>query len=352
MNFVNETPLEAGWTVGIGRDDRETLMVAVKATFDFPQKGGRPELSAEQLPLVEADEFTGEPGLSAPLRETDYSRYKPHCDVLLIGNAYAPGGRPTDQVEVSMVVGPIEKSFRVVGDRFWLQTMLGGHVSAPRLFDVMPISYDNAFGGVDDSDPENVMTFMPNPVGRGYHPRKKDYDQKPLPNTEELYQTIKSPKGGYQPMSFGPIGRAWSPRLSFTGTYDQEWTENRAPYWPHDFDCRYFQCAPQDQQMPYPRGSEHIYLKNLSPRGDIHFTLSADPIPVLVIPHREDACQLEANVDTIVLEPEHERFTMTWRAVLPLKRDAFELKEVVVDKRLAEHQAKQEFEYRCRTCGA
>ncbi len=52
MNFVNETGLEAGWNVGLGREGRETLMVAVKATFDFPQNGGRPLRSQKQLPLV------------------------------------------------------------------------------------------------------------------------------------------------------------------------------------------------------------------------------------------------------------------------------------------------------------
>ncbi|MCK7582586.1 MAG: DUF2169 domain-containing protein [Chromatiales bacterium] len=54
------------------------------------------ELHDEQLPLVMADTFTGEPGLSAPVYEVDFAPRKHRCDVLLVGSAHAPGGRPAD----------------------------------------------------------------------------------------------------------------------------------------------------------------------------------------------------------------------------------------------------------------
>jgi len=65
MNFVNETKFEADWTLGFEPDGRELLVVAIKATFQIPKNGDEPELAEEQVPLTEADEFTGEPGFSA-----------------------------------------------------------------------------------------------------------------------------------------------------------------------------------------------------------------------------------------------------------------------------------------------
>ena len=83
MDFVNETKVEAGWTLGFEPDGRELLVVAIKATFKIPKFGDEPELAENQVPLTAADEFTGEPGYSATLYETDYAHRKPFCDVLL-----------------------------------------------------------------------------------------------------------------------------------------------------------------------------------------------------------------------------------------------------------------------------
>ena len=149
MDFVNKTKFEAGWTMGFEPDGRELLVVAVKATFTIPENGEVPVLADEQVPLTEADEFTGEPGYSAILYETDYAHRKPYCDVLLNGSAYAPDGKATDKVKVSMQVGKMQKSFNVVGDRVWDRFLLHTSPTLPLEFVSKVISYDVAYGGVD-----------------------------------------------------------------------------------------------------------------------------------------------------------------------------------------------------------
>ncbi|MBN6151684.1 DUF2169 domain-containing protein [Xanthomonas sp. AmX2] len=39
------------------------------------------------------------------------------------------------------------------------------------------------------------------------------------------------------------------------------------PFLPQDFDNRYFQAAPDDQQIPCLRGGEDVLLLNLTPRS-------------------------------------------------------------------------------------
>ena len=56
-------------------------------------------------------------------------------------------------------------------------------------------------------------------------------------------------------MSFGPMGRGWPGRIEYGGTYDQNWIDNIFPFLPPDFDDRYFQMAPPDQQTPAPRAA-------------------------------------------------------------------------------------------------
>jgi len=93
--------------MGMKPDGRELLVVVVKGTFSIPKSPSEvPELAEKQADLVMADEFTGEPGLSAPKYESDFAPFKPRCDVLLNGSAYAPGGQPsqTHQVGVACLV--------------------------------------------------------------------------------------------------------------------------------------------------------------------------------------------------------------------------------------------------------
>src|SRR5215472_1670750 len=281
MEFVNESKVQAGWTLGFGRDGRELLIIAIKATYTLPAMGEDLRLAAEQAKLVLADEFTGEPGLSAPLRETDYAPRKLNCDVVLNGSAYAPGGRPTRVVEVSLRVSSISKSFFVFGDRYWQDFILPP--SGPEAFTKGPISYDRAYGGADknEDEPDRVVTYPENPIGIGYHPirRRSDLVGKLLPNSSEEREPISNAKGRYRPMSFDPVGRNFFPRYKHAGTYDQAWLDNLAPFWPADFSYAYFQCAPHDQQVGFLQGGEEVELRNLTPDGLRSFCLPQQKIP-------------------------------------------------------------------------
>jgi hypothetical protein len=338
MDFVNRTAFQAAWTMGFQPDGREILVIAVKGTFRIPSNGDEAVPAEAQMPLTEADEFTGEPGLSATLYESDYAHKKPFCDVLVNGAAYAPGGSPVDQVDVSLSIGSIHKRFRVVGDRVWRSGILSAEPSWPEPFTRMPISYDCAFGGVDRDagDPERIETFRKNPVGVGYHPLTKGFslNGKPLPNTEASGSPVKNPKGSYQPMSLGPLGRNFESRIPYAGTYNEEWLKSRAPFFPDDFDYRYFQAAPADQWISYPSGGEQVVLENLTPEGRTMFRLPTLRMPVLFLPYTASEKEVEAVIDTVLIEPDEGRVCLTWRVTLPLQQNCFELRQVIVGEQL------------------
>ncbi|KPF67785.1 hypothetical protein IP84_12720 [beta proteobacterium AAP99] len=330
--------------MGFARDGRERLVAIAKATYTLPISDEPPVLLEVQQPLIAEDTFSGEPGQSSPLKETDYAHLKLRCDVVLVGSAYAPGGYPCKTCEVGLQVGRMIKRFRIVGDRRWAESMLTLRSTDPSPFVRMPISYDNAFGGVDRTHEADgkTATFLRNPVGRGFAKHRQAVDGAALPNTEQLGQAVGDPAGEYVPQAFSPIGRSWWPRANFAGTYDQAWIETKAPLWPDDFDERYFQCTPEDQQIDPPVGGETIFLLNLTADGQRRFALPALQMPMTVIPTRGRDLTRHATVDTLVLEPDEGRFTVTWRMVVPMPRSIFDVRELVIGEMSAAwHRARR-----------
>jgi len=334
MRLHNATLMRTGYTMGLQPDGRELLVVVVKGTFSLPGSTHEARLSNEQIPLIEADTFAGEPGLSAPIYETDYAPRKPNAEVLLNGSAYAPGGRATDRVTVRMRVGSVNKSFDVVGNRDWRGGLLGLTASPPEKFTVQPISYAVAFGGTDktSSDPKLQRTYQLNHVGIGYHENTnvQAVVGQPLPRTEETGKPIGSPKGNYRPMAYGPVGRAWQSRVALAGTYDSHWLDSVSPFLPADFRDEYYQSAPTDQQLKEPLAGAEVELTNLTPNGRLTMIVPAIEVPIQFFLRGGKIEVHKPVLDTLFLEPDLKRFTLTWRLSYPLLRSVFDVRETVV----------------------
>jgi len=348
--LTNDTPFEAGWTIGFRQDGRELIVVVVKGTFvlvDGDGRNGEPQLAGEQQSLLMADVFGPDPAFNAPLLENDYCPYKPECDVLLAGAAHSPDGRRVRTLRVDLRVGSVSKSFTVTGPRRWRGGLTGPSAGEPEPMTTQAISYDVAFGGteIDPDRPDRVDTFLDNPVGRGFRKRNLDVAGEPMPVTEDASNPIRDPRRQYRPMALGPLGRSWRPRAKYAGTYDERWATDVAPMLPPDFDLLYFQAAPADQRMPYPRGGEPIHLANLVPvevraEADARSTVPRARVGVMFVPARGKATCVEAPLDTILLEPDQNRFTCSWRASHATVRDAFEIREVVAYVRTPQSDAR------------
>ncbi|RQP25397.1 DUF2169 family type VI secretion system accessory protein [Piscinibacter terrae] len=337
MEMINATRMVAGYSVAVDRHGREQLVVVIKGTFVLPANGQAIRLHDEQLPLVMADTFSGEPGRTAPVQEIDFAPHKPACDVLLVGHARAPQGREVTRLRAGLRVGPMEKSFDVVGDRIWQAGLTGISASAPQPFTEKLVSYDTAFGGTDAGGAQEAMpeTYLPNPVGRGWHHHLRSawVDGKPLPNTEEVGQPVRSPDHPYTPVALGPVGRGWPQRARHAGTYDQAWMDKVFPFLPQDFDERYYQAAPQDQQVPVPAQPMEVVLSGFTADGVRQFVLPHFEAPVSIVPKRSAREDAHARLDTIVFEPDSERFTMSWRLARPLKKSIHEIAQVLVGRK-------------------
>jgi len=334
MHLINATGMQVGYTMATDPSARDHIVVAIKGTFAFPRHDGDVcEIAEEQQPLTTADEFCGAPAYSSVRYETDFALRKLRCDVLLNASAYAPEGHEATKVKVGIKIGRMMKVFDVIGDRMWMGGVFS-RITSPVPFRVMPITYDRAFGGIDnlDSDEATPDAYAVNPVGRGWHRTRNRFRMSgaQAPNTEDPADPVRVPWGNYRPMSLGVVGRSWPQRYRHAGTYDRSWIDNVFPFLPADFNELYFQAAPEDQQIEYPRGGEEIILFNLVPEGRIRFRLPNIKMPVCFF-HKDGSIKDQQGLlDTILIEPDRRRLILTWRASVALKRNVFEIPEAVV----------------------
>jgi hypothetical protein len=314
----NRTPFaaERGWVRD--RDGAEVWLVAVKATFSI-KPDGTAEVAEEQPPVLRLPEHYGEPGKSSVRYDADLVLTKKTTDVIVVGHAHAPEGRPVAQLDVGFRVGPVQKVLRVFGDRMWG----AWGATAPQPFTRMPIVYERAYGGVDPKSetPEKDWDWR-NPVGTGFVAAGSHADGTRLPNIEDPNNLIGSRGDRPAPAGFGVIASHWQPRVGFAGTYDDHWMKTRQPLLAEDMDERWFQSAPADQQAPqFLRGGEPVVLLNLTPGGTLRFGL-----PKLYLGfetrfydgsreiHRKRA------LHSVVLEPDQEtgpRVSLVWHSALP-----------------------------------
>lgn len=330
--------LNANFAVALDVTGREHLVVAAKATWSIPEPGSRPKPLSPQ-PLRDADTFYGKPGESALKCGDDFPRHKPKCDVILDAYAHAPNGRSVTQLTVGLQVGDLRKKLNVVGDRHWTAGVLWAKPSAPIAFTRMPLHYGHAFGGTRQFKRKGqslAEAHSYNPIGQGWGGKNTKYevvDQKQkLPNLEDPKEPVRSPDDEIKPCAFGAISRAWLPRRKYMGSFDEKWRQEVAPFLPDDFDDRFNQIAPEDQQISYPKGGELVQLTNLMKAHPIlAFHLPAlDRVKLHVLRTDYSTEVIDAHADTLFIETEAKQFSVTWRASTPIRRRLQEFDTVAV----------------------
>jgi hypothetical protein len=322
--IYNTTPFAVDAEGLFDADARQHLILMLSATFEV-RAGGDLAPAEKQNPVRETDEYYGEAGQSSLRFGADVALEKSKVDVLINGTAYAPRKAWAEAVQVGVEIGELRKRLIVSGDRFWEF----GAPSSPRLFQTMPIRYERSFGGTTGG--AGARADLRNTVGVGFKgARSADPEvATEVANVEYPDQRISSSRSLPEPAGFGPLCRYWTPRSGFAGTYGEKWLSEEYPLLPADFDVRFFECAPRDQQLPAIEGGELVTLTNLTPEGVWTFRLPRLTIPVRLL-YADRTGSAELKVDTLLIEPDARTFTLTARAKLLFERNRGPLEEVVI----------------------
>jgi hypothetical protein len=344
---VGSKHLAAEVAVALDVSGREFLVIVAKATWSIPEPGARPRPLPPQ-PLAASDQYYGEPGVSAMRYGADMARFKARCDVLFDACAHSPSGQPVHELLVGVEVGDarhggVHKSVRVLGARHWQGAGSRGKFkpSQPEPFTRMPLHHGFAFGGTrwyeqggqKEGGQRLCEAQLANPAGMGFAGPNTLAQMlgEPVPHLEHPGEPVQAPDKAHAPHALSAVGRHWLPRRNWAGTYDQAWQRDVFPLLPLDFDEQFHQCAPLDQQMPYPQGGEQVRLVNLLPgRPDVRFTLPPMPLQVRVLRSDYSTASPQAVVDTLFFQTEERCFSAVWRASVPIKRRIQEIRTIAV----------------------
>jgi hypothetical protein len=313
--ITNATRHAATATILTDADGRDLVVAVAKATFALA-RGRRPELAELPTPLVWADEYRDEPGKSSLTAAADFAPGKPRADVIVLGSARTPGGKPVTGMSVSVRVGAVTAKLEVIGDRVWKKGLMGVAPGKPERFTEMPLTWERAYGGTCPAKGgEGLDSWRPNPVGRGFWLTDKDAADQPMPNLEWPDDPLKKLAGRPAPAGFGFVSPDWESRASLAGTYDAKWEKSRMPLLPEDFDPGFFNVAPAALQAArYFEGGEPVRLQGLHDDGEFAFELPRDRVDVQLLTPGDRLDTHPAVLDTVVIDTGAGLLQLVWRA--------------------------------------
>lgn len=340
----------------VGRQLPEMAYALVKFVFHIEEHGCT---LAEAEPLFHD---IRDPELEEPLLPgSEFWTTKLATDVVVRGSAYAPYGRPTDSMQVSVSVGNTVKAIRILGKRTasWKTGYLPVF-SPPEPFTEVPLVWENAYGGADARVPisdgplteEEVLRahadhpglYPRNPLGKGYVVLPDGAEDVELPQLEwptDLLTPerfiVGDPRSWYlQPMPacYEFMNPLQFPRFVylgldawFTPPDDDRLPEVREGFVPASYRSHfgthwdpgvetappYFQEGSLGMVFPHLPEGTPVMIRGMHPdEKEISFTLPREPLIEIEIEGQREACPPQ--LTTVLIEPSERKVSLVYIA--------------------------------------
>lgn len=273
------------------------LTVVAKATLEI-----RPDHRArivDPYPLFGDVYFEENEGRSLRVA-SDYAPRKPKVDVLFTGAAYAPVGEHVTHrsVRLAMAVSGkslLDKKLLAIGSR---ERDRSGTPTPPQPFTYLPLRWELAYGGASS---------RANPIGVGEDPG------------DPRLPSVVDPTNPKRAAGLGPVPPSWWARRELLGGADPAVLASPVPTLRTGIDLAYFNAAPPDQQLAALNGDEQVLMAGLHPAlGEITWRLPglrAHAVLDFASGGRHD---VPLAIDTLWIEGEMLRATVTWRGAIAL----------------------------------
>lgn len=317
--LINQTPLPAVLLPYRDHLLRSHVLVIAKATWRLST--GR-LAAAEQQVRVNMQQFSIclgdmeldpvqrdalEPRLEEPVVWLDHDLVppKPAFDVIVAGYATAPVNHPHAFIDCGVRIGTHVGSMRAYAPRYWYRGWLGYEAR-----------------GMTSQVCRVPVTYALADWDSGCAIRKPgDADDTPagLPWIESLNADSERRRHARVPAGLGFWPENATHRAIHAGTYDDVWKKKRAPDLPLDFNPRFYNSAHKDMQLARaPSAGTPIRLVHLARQAIVDCTFPAFALSVQArTASGAMRPPLPMTADTLVIEPEYDRLSLVFRALLP-----------------------------------
>lgn len=437
LRFDNRTDFDALHFDTIDHNGVSYHVIVAKQGYTFGVRNAQGEAALikldEPVKLNVQDQHYDDDLNCSVRQESDLAPYKPLCDVIVIGSAYAPKGRAARRFQVALHVqcpdtqpplperpyglSPmqalsqaaleqwqaecetarctrlpgavlVDKNLAVTGARhlrkliapvrllqyavklgtLGLSSPNPWRLTTPAKALSVPLRYEFAQGGqcrIEEHDkaakrvskrhklnaeqrrghpdgsaaPVAHDACHANPVGLGFArqwylgaqrsavlpaPR---IERPSAPFTASVFWREAKGKATLTPAGLGFVGRAWLPRRTLVGNLHMknDWQPDEFPLLPKDFDFRYWNGAPDDQQCQHLIGEERITLTNLCAAGSpttcvdakgntvLRFTLPRQSLFIVAANTSHGVATIPLVIDTVVIDVDAGRIDLVWR---------------------------------------
>jgi hypothetical protein len=288
------------------RPGQWNLTICLKATYSLAPGAGEPALASQQDGSHEDVPFEQAPRASL-YSPSDFVPFKGRADILLVGQANAPGGAPVDSLVVRLRLGDFSKALWVTGDRAWVGTAQGPRASAPRPFTRIPLRYERASRKGDNA--AGIAAGDPSC---------------PPPNID-----LSLEGGPAETPGFGPIAPTWraqrDPRIREALLWGQRirTSPQQGPA-PAGIEAGVFNSAPSDQQVAEIAPGAPLLLDNLHPRSPLLSVRMPTVTPKVfhVDPTTGQRREVPFRIDTLWIDTDREVFVVSWRGVIGIASPA------------------------------
>jgi hypothetical protein len=309
----------------LDREGAHARVVIVKATYDITP--GEPQALVSPQPALRlGDVLWGAPEVADIRLPGDFYAAKPGTDFVLCGHAHPPEGQAVAHRDVLIDAAGRSQHLRVHGPREWRRSATGVVPGPSSPLIATPLAWSRAYGGLDLSKPQQPLEEARNPVGQGLCHRPEQLLGQSAPQIEDPQRPISTAGGVQPPAGCAPLGRHFTPRRQWAGTYDETWVQKTYPARPVDFDERHEHFAPAPWVFDEPLvGGEAVRIEGVHPRHVLQFTL---PRWRVAIDARIDGQTLEhrPHLDTVLVNSDTLQLELIWRTLFrcpPKMRERF-----------------------------
>jgi len=353
---------EATLDLARSKDGRDYVMVLVKYTYLI--RNNRCILHKPEPLLYDYRDEDLEPRLQPG---TDFWPCKMLTDFVVQGSAFAPNKRPIDRIEVSVQVAKTIKRIAVFGKRLiqWTEDRI--NISMPEPFEEIPLTYQNAYGGIDwrvqisekdQENPELILSFVNdqdhpglyprNPFGKGYLVEQGEVPDMVMPNLEDPSDlitperlVIKDPKLWYRqplPWCFDWVHPITFPRYVFMlpemdawypGPEDEQMPEVKRIFIPSGYHSQmrdrnllscphpnFFQEASHGLVFSDLKGNEPVKIVGMHPEKPVIEFYLPGHTPVIEIQIEEEKKRVMPRLHSVVCRPAENILTMLFGATM------------------------------------